>query len=80
MKYLIQTREVNGQEMFANIVNSAGDSRDWSNYTHSFDDVETAKKECELIIKSGQHKAKDVRIVEVVCTFKSVISVESERV
>ena len=78
MKFLIQTRKANNQREFTNMMNSAGDAKDWSNYTHSFEDVESAKRECELIIQSGQHKAKDIRIVEVVCTFDSVITVEAK--
>lgn len=77
MKFLIQTRKVNNQRG-VNIINSAGDGKDWSNYAHDYADIESAKRECELLIRSGQHKAKNIRIVEVICTFDSVITVETK--
>ena len=46
MKFLIQTRKVNNQRG-VNIINSAGDGKDWSNYAHDYADIESAKRESE---------------------------------
>lgn len=76
--FLIQLRSENNQRNpIDSIMNSAGDSRDWENYTHQYKDIEGAKIECELLIQHSQHKARNVRIVEVVCTFDSEIKVKS---
>lgn len=76
--YLIQTRiikhmrELNVLEIMGN---PAGKPTDWENYTHQYEDIEKAKKECGSLIKSGEHKAEDVRILKVACTFKANIEV-----
>ena len=75
--FLIQTRIENNLRGIGDIINSHGDAKDWSNYQHQFTDIEKAKRECELIIQGGQHKARNVRIVEVVCTFDSKITVNT---
>ncbi|WP_088033497.1 hypothetical protein [Evansella clarkii] len=75
--FLIQIRKENYNRGFQDIINSAGDAKDWFNYQHQYEDIEKAKRECELIIQSGQHKARNIRIVEVVCTFDSEIKVKT---
>lgn len=75
--FLIQTRKENNQRSYADIINSHGDAKDWSNYQHQYEDIEKAKRECELMISTGQYKARNVRILEVVCTFDSEIKVVS---
>ncbi|MEK4030836.1 hypothetical protein MKZ02_20160 [Pseudobacillus sp. FSL P4-0506] len=78
MKFLIQTRKENSLRGFDAIINSAGNAKDWNNYTHSFDDLKKAQSECESLIKGGIHKAENIRIVEVVCTFEANVTVKSK--
>ncbi|MDA1477285.1 hypothetical protein PJ311_18370 [Bacillus sp. CLL-7-23] len=75
--FLIQTRKENNFRGVEDIIDSHGNAKDWSNYQHQFKDIEKAKKECELMISTGQYKARNIRIVEVVCTFDSEIKVSS---
>ena len=77
-KYLIQTLKPNAvPDIMDKVINSAGDSKDWENYPHSFDDVDRAIRECELLIKNGRYKSDEVRIVEVICTFSSDVQVRA---
>ena len=75
--FLIQTRKENNQRGFEGVIDGAGDAKEWSNYFAQYEDYQSAKREAELLIQHSQHKAKNVRIVEVVCTFKSEIKVDS---
>ena len=70
--FLIQIRRENNPR---NILNSHGDSKDWNNYMHQYEDIEKAERECELIISTGKSRAINVRILEVVCIFESEIKV-----
>lgn len=76
--FLIQTRivrhmrEINVLEI---LQKPHGKPTDWENYPHQFDNVEDAKKECASLIQGGVHKAEDVRILKVACTFKAQIEV-----
>lgn len=75
--YLIQTRKEKQIRCYTDFMNSPGNAEDWNNYPHQYEDIEKAKEECELLIKSGLHKAENVRILEVVCTFYAEIKVKS---
>lgn len=66
------TRDINVLEI---LTKPHGKPTDWENYQHQFDNIEDAKKECASLIKSGVHKAGDVRILKVACTFQAQIEV-----
>lgn len=69
--FLIQTRS----ESDDHIMSSAGDAEDWVNYAHQYRDYTGAARECQALIQGGVCRAKNVRIVEVVCTFDAEVTV-----
>lgn len=74
--FLIQTRIIkHAREISVLELMGTGKPTDWENYPHQYEDIEKAKKECASLIKSGEHKAQDVRILKVACTFKAQIEV-----
>ncbi len=73
--YIIQVRTVNEQRGILNVINALGNPSDWTNYTHQFEDIDSAVNECKIIISQGKYRAKDVRIVEPIVHFQSEIIV-----
>jgi hypothetical protein len=80
--FIIQTRnenQIKGREVsLEDFKNPQGRATDWVNSHHQYENLEDAKTECESLIKSGRYKADNVRIVEVVCTFESEITVKMQ--
>lgn len=79
--YLTQIRKENVKRGIdlRDFINGYGRARDWENDLQ-FKDIEDAKRRAESLISSENFKAKDVRIVEVVCTFESEVIVKQRRV
>lgn len=80
MAYFIQTRKIDKGKILdvQEVMYGHSNPALWSNYPHNYTTKEEAIIECELMIKSGQYQAQAVRVVEVVCEFEAVITVNSK--
>ena len=73
MTFIIQTRQVvNVRGINTSNTNSSGQS-DWINQNDTYDNLEEAQQQCKKLIDESCHKASNVRIVSVVCTFETDI-------
>lgn len=78
MKYIIQTRKLNNlRKAFSYDAMTGIDHENWVNQD-GYHTQSDAEENATSLIKHGQYKATDVRIVKVVSTFKSTVNVEVE--
>lgn len=74
-RFLIQSQGKPPVGLPVNFLQEASSPSNWFNAEHAYETFEEAALICEKLIKAGNYKAEEARIVEVVGTFSSDVSV-----